>query len=847
MDGDGAPEASPPHGLTDAEADARRAEFGRNELPQPRTRNILRIIADNIREPMFVLMMGAALLYLVLGDLAEGLFLVAAAGVAMGLAIFQESRSERALAALRVLAQPHVRAFRNGFEQQLSAGDLVPGDLILIGEGERMAADALLVRGDMLSMDESALTGESAPVDKRLARPGDRTAAPAAASVDLGPHLFAGTLVVRGQAVAEVERTGARSALGQIGASLAAIAPEPSPLQKNAARLVGLLGALALGFCAVVAVAYGILHHDWVGGALTGITTAIALVPEEFPMVLTIFMALGAWRMAAHRMLVRRSAVIETLGAATVLCVDKTGTLTENLMRIGRLVADSAELEVAPGAQAPAAGRTLVEWAGLASAVQPADPMDRAVRTLLGGQPNTLTTAVAPDRTWPLTAERMALVQAWRGAADTSLMAAKGAPETIIRLCGLKAERAKAILATVERCAVDGLRVLAVAGARIQGPTPAQPEAVAFTYQGLIGFIDPVRADVPLALKAAHGAGIDVVMITGDYPATALAIARSAGLDVSAGVVTGAEVRTLPFPALCERVRDARVFARIAPDQKLLIVQAFKANGEVVAMTGDGVNDAPALEAAHIGIAMGLKGTDVAREAADLILLDDSFPTIIDGVRLGRRIFRNLRRALTYVTAIHVPIAGLALLPILFGLPSLLFPMHVVVMELAIDPLCALVFEGEPSGADAMLRPPRRQDESLFGLRQLAVALSQGIGLLAGVFSLYVWALGRWSETEARGAAFAALVLGNLALALSDAMSGGGRLFAPYRRVYWLIAGIAVTLLSAAIFIPTAAAMFKVSPPPPKLLALAIGVAILAGGWSVATTRLGKGNRQLTS
>ncbi|HET6970145.1 MAG TPA: HAD-IC family P-type ATPase [Phenylobacterium sp.] len=828
-------------GLSEVEAAARLARFGRNELPRARTRSVVRIVFETAREPMFLLMMGAALLYLVLGDLAEGLFLVAAAGVSVGLVIAQEARSERALAALRELAQPHVRVVRDGVERRAPAGDLVPGDLMLVGEGERLTADALLVRGDMLSIDESALTGESAPVDKRLAQLGEAPGSSAASSDELGPHLFAGTLVVRGQAAAEVERTGADSALGRIGASLAGIAPEPTPLQKSAGRLVGLLGALALGFCGLVTLAYVALRHDWVGGALAGITTAIALAPEEFPMVLAVFMALGAWRMASHRMLVRRGAVIEALGAATVLCVDKTGTLTENHMRVARLrTAAGDEAEITGEARPTGAALDLLGWAALASAVRPADPMDKAVRALFGDAPQHVAAGSEPERTWPVRAERMAMVQLWRLPDGGGLAAAKGAPEAVARLCRQSPADARRMMAVVDRFAADGLRVLAVAACAFDGDAPREPEEAEFRFMGLVGFVDPVRADAPAALREARAAGLDVIMITGDHPATALAIARAAGLDVEAGVLTGPEIAALPFPTLCERLREVRVFARIAPDQKLLIVEALKADGEVVVMTGDGVNDAPALEAAHIGIAMGRKGTDVAREASDLVLLDDSFASIVGGVRLGRRIFANLRRALTYVTAIHVPIAGLALLPILLGLPSILFPMHVVVLELVIDPICALVFEGEPSEADAMKRPPRRQDEPLFGLPQLVLALAQGASLLAGVFGLYAWALTSWPEAQARGAAFTALVVGNLVLALANAMSGEGRLLAPHRRIYWLIAAAASLLLAIVLLAPAAAAMFEVVRPDARLLAIGVAVAVVAGGWLGIAARLAR-------
>ena len=826
-------------GLDEAEAARRLIAAGPNALPAKARRGVLRIAGEPLREPMFLLLVGAAVLYLLLGDLGEGLFLVAGALASIGLVVAQESRSERALQALQALGQPLARVIRAGREGTIPARDLVPGDLLLIGEGDRVPADAWLIGGDVLAVDESTLTGESAAVSKPPADAGPPAGEDPEPGAQTGPWLFSGTLVVRGQGVARVTRTGAGSALGRIGASLAGIVRTPTPLQQAAGRLVGLLGGLALGFCLIVTLAYGLVRGDWISGILAGITLAIALIPEEVPMVLVVFLALGGWRLARRQVLARRGAVIETLGGATVLCVDKTGTLTENRMQVSRLWAAGTDT-VIPGpmpAGDPAAA--LVRLAALASAVRPVDPMDRAVRALaadirggadgLGGD--------APDRIWPLRPDRMAVIQAWPRPDGTGLAAAKGAPEAIFALCRLEAAAIAPLQAVVERYAAAGLRVLAVASAPVAAIAPADPAGLDFTLAGLVGFVDPLRPDVPAALAEARAAGIVVVMITGDHPATALATARAAGLDTTAGVLGGAEVAALSSGALAARLRTVRVCARIQPAQKLRIVEALKADGQVVAMTGDGVNDAPALEAAHISIAMGVKGTDVAREAADLVLLDDSFTSIVGGVRLGRRIFANLRRALIYITAIHVPIAGLALGPILFGLASLLFPMHVVLMELAIDPLCALVFEAEPDDAAAMRRPPRRRDEPLFGPAQLARAALQGLGVLIGVLGLYVWALGGWPEAMARGAAFAALVIGNLGLALADA-AGSGRLFAPYRRAYWLIATIILVVLTGVFTVPAFAAGFGGARPDATLLVAALVTAVIAAGWMPLADRV---------
>lgn len=819
-------------GLSQAEADRRLASVGPNEMPTSAGRGILRIAFETIREPMFLLLIGAAALYLVLGDLGEGLFLMGGALATIGLVVLQEARSERALAALRDLSQPHARVIRDKVERSIAARDLVPGDIVLVGEGVRLPADGVLAAGDILSVDESALTGESAPVSKRPLGPDEVLDTDTAPGAESGPHLFSGTLIVRGQAVAQVSRTGANTALGRIGVSLAAITQEPTPLQKTAGRLVTWLGAFALGFCAIVAVTYGLLRGDWVGGALAGITVAIALIPEEFPMVLAVFLALGSWRLATHQVLVRRSAVIEALGGATVLCVDKTGTLTENQMQVAQLWTAAGDVAVTAGEPPQGPSAALVRMAGLASAVHPMDPMDKAVRSLLEATgPGEVASTEQPERAWPLRPELMAIIQVWRQAGDERLAAAKGAPEAIFRLCKLPAAEVARLTAVVGAYAEQGLRVLGVASSRVNGAFPDDPQTAPFAFEGLVGFLDPVRKDVPAALKGAQAAGISVVMITGDHPATALAIAKAAGLDTSGGVLLGSELAALSPDELKVRLRAVRIFARIIPEQKLLIVQGFKAAGEVVAMTGDGVNDAPALETAHIGIAMGKKGTDVAREAADLVLMDDSFASIIGGVSLGRRIFVNLRKALIYVTAIHVPIAGLALIPIVLGMPQMLFPMHVVFLELVIDPICAMVFEAEPGSASAMKRPPRRRDEALFGPAQVGLALLQGSGVLAGVFGVYAWSLGQYPESEARGAAFLALIVGNLILALADVSSTSGGLFAPHRKLYWIIAAATGSVLTLVLTIPPFASVFKVATPPLPLLLLALVVAGLSGGW----------------
>ncbi|MBK8839678.1 MAG: cation-translocating P-type ATPase [Hyphomonadaceae bacterium] len=812
-------------GLSVAQAEALLKTHGPNTLRTVRSRNLLTIALATLREPMFIFLLVAASLYLLVGDLGEGLFLLGGAAVSVALVVFQDARSERALAALRQLAEPFADVIRDGSQQRIPARDLVPGDIILVKEGERISADAVFRKGDILTVDESALTGESVALVKQ---PGPWHSNETDEDAHAGNALFAGTMLLAGQGLAQVTQTGPRTRIGAIGSALSG-EMERTPLQETTGRLVLRLGVIAVVFCLLVAAAYGFIRGDWFAGGLAGLTIAISLLPEEFPMVLAVFLAIGSWRLARHQVLVRRSAVVETLGAMTMLCVDKTGTLTENRMKIGAIWANAEQL----GVDMDSAAGDVARVALLASAVHPVDPMDRAVCEALGSRAASLLTSYGgePVSSFPLRPDRLAVIQSWSTDAGT-VWASKGAPEAILRLCKTPLAEQRLVEAALAGMAASGLRVLGVAKADDPNKAIGDPKDAPFEFVGLIGFLDPLRTDVPAALAEARAAGIDVSMITGDYPATALEIARQAGLDITGGVLTGAEIAALSPQELSHRLATVRIFARVKPQQKLALVEAFKARSEVVAMTGDGINDAPALERAHIGIAMGKRGTDVAREAADLVLLDDSFPAIVGGVRLGRRIFTNLRKALIYVMAVHVPIAGVSLLPILFGLPPLLYPMHVVMLELIIDPVCSLVFESEPSDRSAMLRPPRSIKEPLFGKPQMMLAIVQGAVLLTAVLGIYVWALHNGlSENQARAAGFMVLVIGNLVLALANASGSATQLFDPRHNIFWGVGAVAVVVLVGTLTIPFLSEIFRVEAPDGAIIALCVMTAVIAGGW----------------
>ncbi len=788
---------------------------------------------------MFLLLLSAGTLYLLFGDPLEGFTLFAAVLITLGLTLYQEGKTERAIEALRDLTSPQARVVRDGKTLRIAGRDVVEGDIILLAEGDRVPADAMLLEGNELHADESLLTGEPVPV-RKVAAAADVIVGTQPGGDDL-PYVYSGTLIVQGQGTARVTATGPRSAIGRIGTSLNTLVAERSPLQKQTAVLVRNLALLALCLSLTLVAIYRLMRGDWLQAVLAGIALAMALLPEEYPVVMTIFPALGAWRLSREKVLTRRINAIETLGATSVLCSDKTGTLTENRMTVARLQTADAMLAVDYGSagELPEAFHTLVEFTILASAIDPFDPMEKAFHRL--GE-RFLANTEHLHNNWTLahgyglTSALRAMAQVWKAAeGEAYVVAAKGAPEAIIDLCHLDAATQARISAEVDAMAKDGLRVLGVARATHSGESwPDGEHDFAFEYVGLVGLADPIRPEIPAAVAECREAGIRVIMITGDYPATAQAIATQAGLAVTAdSVLSGEQIATFDDAELQARLKTATVCARIAPEQKLRIVQALKADGEIVAMTGDGVNDAPALKAAHVGVAMGGRGTDVAREAASLVLLDDNFASIVRAVRLGRRIFDNLQKSMSYLLAVHVPIAGMALLPVLIGWPSMLFPLHIAFLELVIDPACSLAFENEPAEADIMHRPPRSTTTQLFGGTTLAFAFLQGLGALAVVVAAYGWGLHNLPEPEARTFAFCTLVVANLALILSNRSRSGSVLASIRRpnRTLWVVSAGTIALLGIVIYVPVLAALFRFAPPPANAVTAVAGLGVVSAIW----------------
>lgn len=759
-------------GLTEEEAQKRIKSEGYNELPtKKRKNNIINITLGIISEPMFMLLIICGTLYFMLGDINEAIILLAFVFVIIGITLYQERKTERALETLRDLSSPRALVIRDGVQKRIAGREVVRDDTLILAEGDRVPADALITSTEGLLIDESLLTGESLPVQKIAISNIDNKKR--GEEINLS-KVFSGTLVVQGQAIAKVITTGENTELGKIGKALETLQPEKTPLTKEIQKIVKNIAIFGIILCLFIAILYGKIRANWLEGFLAGITLAMAILPEEFPVVLTVFLALGAWRISKKGVLTRKIPAVESLGAATVLCVDKTGTLTINKMKITRIFADYEHLETNTNKILPEIFHEVVEYGILASKKDPFDPMEKALKEF-GSDMLSNTEHLHHDWTlvheYPLSRKLMAMSQVWTSPDKKEyIIAAKGAPEVIMDLCHFNDETTKKLTKEILKMASVGLRIIGVAKAYFKlQELPEEQHDFNFELVGLIGFADPIRPTVPDAIKECFSAGIRVVMITGDYAETARYIAYQIGLKNDEEVITGTELNEMSEIVLKEKIKKVNIFARVVPEQKLRIVNALKSVKEVVAMTGDGVNDAPALKAAHIGIAMGGRGTDVARESASIVLLDDDFTSIVDSIKVGRHIFDNLKKAISYILAVHVPIAGMSLIPILLKMPLVLLPMHIAFLELIIDPACSVAFEAEGEEKDLMKRPPRNPKKPIFGKRLVGLSILQGASVLLIVFSVFAAALylGK-GELEARTLTFTTLIIANLCLILTN-------------------------------------------------------------------------------
>jgi Ca2+-transporting ATPase len=820
-------------GLTEQEAAQKLREEGYNELPSVRKRTFVVLSMEVISEPMFLLLIVGGIIYMILGDIQEALMLLGFVFLIIGITVYQERKTERTLEALKDLSSPKALVIREGKQQRIPGREVVRGDLLVLCEGDRIAADAVVLNNLNLSTDESLLTGESMPA-RKIAWDGE---------LDFGrpggddlPFVYSGTLTVQGQGVARAYATGQHTEMGRIGKALQEVDTSKTPLQRETRKLVKIFAVVGLCLCVLVVIAYGLMRGNWLEGILVGITLAMAIMPNEFPVVLTIFLALGAWRISQKRVLTRRVPAVETLGAATVLCVDKTGTLTMNQMTLKQLYAGEETFKIKAKSSEqllPKGFHKMLEYAVLASHPDPFDPMEKAILQLgkekaehFGYKHGNLELV----NEYPLTRQMLAMTLVWKFTDRPGfVIAAKGAPEAIAELCHFNAAQLKNLSVHIAEMAAQDLRVLGVARAIFdKDALPTDQHDFDFEFLGLLGLADPVRPNVPASIQECYQAGIRVIMITGDYPGTAQSIARQIGLVPNEEVITGPELDKMDDAELQRRIRSVNIFARVVPEQKLRLVQALKANGEIVAMTGDGVNDAPALKAAHIGIAMGSRGTDVAREAAALVLLDDDFSSIVQAVKMGRRVFDNLKKGMAYVLAIHVPIAGMSILPVLFGWPLVLLPVHIAFLHLIIDPACSVVFEAEPEEKGIMQRPPRNPKEALFSRKTLGLSLLQGASILVILAAIFAVALQLGAgEREARALAFTTLIVANMAIIFTNrswTLTILQTLRNPNKALWWVVGG-AMFFLPIVLYIPFLQDLFRFS----TLDFVDLGLCLLSG------------------
>lgn len=805
-------------GLSEKEAQENLKKYGLNEIPSQKKRNIFFIFFSVVKEPMLLLLIACGLVYLFLGEAHDALMLLSFVLVVVGITFYQERKTERTLEALRDLSSPRALVIRDGVQKRIAGGQVARDDIIILNEGDRVCADATVLSCSNLSVDESLLTGESAAVRKSEWDNQNITKRPGGDDL---PFVYSGTLVVQGRGIARVTSIGIHTEMGKIGKALQGIREEDTLLQKEIRKIVRNFSIAGVILCLLVTIIYALTRGNWLHGILSGLTLSMAMLPEEFPVVLIIFLTLGAWRISKSQVLTRRTPAIETLGAATVLCTDKTGTLTLNSMHLTALCVGGIyyDIDSKQSDGLPETVHNLIEYGILASQKDPFDPIEKEVKRLgelyLSGSEH-IHNNWRIVKEYPLSKQLLALSHVW-GSPDKQnyIIAAKGSPEAIADLCHFNQSQYMELNRCIEEMANQGLRILGVARASFRKKElPDLQHDFKFEFVGLLGFIDPIRPAVPLAIKEAYDAGIRVIMITGDYPGTAIHIAKAVGLKNPQAYITGQSLEAMSHAELKEKIKTVNIFARVVPEQKLLIINALKANGEVVAMTGDGVNDAPALKAANIGIAMGQRGTDVAREASALVLLDDDFSSIVQAVKIGRRIFDNLKKAVAYIFAIHVPIAGMSFFPVLFNLPLVLLPVHIAFLELIIDPACSIVFEACPDEKNIMNRPPRKLSESLFGKKVFIFSLLQGLGILIAVFLVFILALYfKKGELEARTLSFATLVFANVMLIITN-LSWSKNLVGIIKarnKALWIVAIGALSALFLAVYLSALRNIFHFS------------------------------------
>lgn len=812
-------------GLSDQAVSSSRAEHGQNILDSHAGSHLFATVKEVILEPMFLLLVLACAVYFGMGKTEEGITLVVALLIVSGISVYQSIRSDRALGALRELTQAQAQVWRGSQLVSIPTQDIVVGDIVLVAEGERIPADARIRDSNDFSLDESILTGESVTVNKTSSQ-----------------SVFAGTHTASGSATLTITAVGRQTELGKIGRSIAAIPTEKTPLQRQISRFVLYMAWIGLGAFALVCGINYYRTNDWVTALLFGLTLAMAILPEEIPMSFSAFMALGAARLSRMGVLTKQPQTVESLGSATVICTDKTGTLTQNGMTL-RSVYDgqTGTLEVLePGTKKlPDSTCQVLAYARWASETDPFDPMEQAIVTAFADHdPSSAAKPYPMVQEYPLGGIPPMMTHIRQAPSGENVVAGKGALEHILAVCHLEPAVEELLRTVTEQLSQKGYRVLGVAKGAYAPPNPfpANQDDFTWSFVGLIALENPPKANASAVVRAFGEAGIQVKMITGDYPETAQAIARQVGLAGADTFVTGQQVMAMDAPTLRLKAAKTTVFARMFPEAKLRVVEALKQNGEVVAMTGDGVNDGPALKAAHIGVAMGHRGTEVAKQAASLVLVNDDLSSMVDAIAQGRRIYQNLKKAISYIVSIHIPIVLTVAVPLLLNwkLENLFNPIHVIFLELVMGPTCSIAFENEPAEAGQMKQPPRALGDTFLAGSELGRSIAQGLGIALAVLGVYFFAMQNGENVQVvRTLVFFTLVVSNIVLTLvnrSFTKSVFQTLSVP-NWMLWTMLGITFLLLLVTLFIEPAQQLFGFAPVSPAAVGWCALIALVGVGW----------------
>ncbi|QDK78563.1 cation-translocating P-type ATPase [Spirosoma sp. KCTC 42546] len=785
-------------GLTDEAVAKSRAKYGRNVLTSNAATSLFATVKEVITEPMFLLLVAACTIYFVLGQLDEAITLIVALLLVSGISVYQSIRSDQALGALRTLTQPKANVRRSGALIVVPVEDIVVGDTVLVEEGGSIPADGAVNDTNDFSVDESILTGESVPVTKTIGSP-----------------VFAGTTTASGSAWLRVTAVGSQTELGRIGQSIDTIQTEKTPLQLQISRFVIRMAWIGAGAFALV---WGVNYArsgDWVTALLFGLTLAMSILPEEIPVAFSSFMALGAARLSRMGVLTKQPQTVESLGSATVICTDKTGTITQNGMSVQQLYDGATDALVPLSGTLSDTAAVVLAYARWSSETEPFDPMEKAIVSAFMEHDPAKTIDLYPMvHEYPLDGTPPMMTHVRQTPMGEVVVAGKGAVEHILAVCRPASAVADRIRSVTKQLSEAGFRVLGVAkGTYTSTDFPVEQDAFSWSFLGLVALENPPKPNARAVIKAFTEAGIDVKMITGDFPETAQAIARQVGLPGADTLVTGQEVMAMDEPTLRQRAEKTAVFARMFPEAKLRVVEALKKNGEVVAMTGDGVNDGPALKAAHIGVAMGKRGTEVARQAASLVLVDDDLSNMVDAIAQGRRIYQNLKKAISYIVSIHIPIILTVAVPLLanWKWENLFSPIHIIFLELVMGPTCSIAFENEPAEAGQMQQLPRRMTDTFLAGPELGRSIAQGLGIALAVLGVYYVAMQQGeSISVVRTLAFSTLVLCNILLTLVN------RSFTQsvFRTIHvsnwmlWLMLGLTFGLLLATLFFLPAQRLF---------------------------------------